>query len=799
MAEIPLGLGGDPDVTPELARDHGLVADEYRLIERWLGRRPTFTELGVFSVMWSEHCSYKSSRRHLRMLPSRGAGVATAPGENAGAVAIGDGYLAVFKLESHNHPSYVEPYQGAATGVGGIIRDVLAMGARPVASLNSLRFGVLDDPRMAYLVRGVVGGIGGYGNCVGVPTVGGEVGFDPAYNKNILVNAFCLGLAREGELASAAARVVDAPVIYAGSATGRDGIHGASLLASAEFGAGSESKRPTVQVGDPFAEKLLIEACLEALQTGAVAALQDMGAAGLASSSSEMAGRAGFGVELDLDRVPLREPGLSPYEIVLSESQERMLLVAYPGRESEVLAVFEKWDVSACVVGRITREARWRTRLAGGLVADIPVRALTTDAPSYERPVKPPAAAGAQSPRPKGAQLTSAQPAAAEQPASTRCELTQFAAGSLEPAQPLSRREVSAPLASRRRRPAPTEALRAMLDSPNIASKRWVYRQYDYLVQSNTVLGPGSDAALLRVKGTKRGLALAVDSNPRACALDPYLGAIATVCEAARNVACVGARPLGITDCLNYGNPERPEIMWQFVRGVEGIRDAALALGIPVVSGNVSFYNETEGQAIPPTPTVAIVGGLDDVGKRVSSFFKSPDDVIAFVKSGTLSLAASEYEALFGLGEEHGNGLKLAQIDPELQKTLLEALTQAADRGLLSSAHDVSSGGLATALAEGCFGCEKLLGAEVTIPEFDGLGPERSLFAEGTSLVVLSYAAARRDEVGQIFAHRGLKLEAIGQVSGVPRLKIGSLIDEDCRALLAIYERALPRRLGEGD
>jgi phosphoribosylformylglycinamidine synthase len=796
MAERALRLAGEPEVTPALAQEHGLTVDEYAMIEHWLGRAPTFTELGVFSVMWSEHCSYKSSRRYLKLLPSRGAGVATASGENAGAVAIGDGYLAVFKIESHNHPSYVEPYQGAATGVGGIIRDVLAMGARPVASLNSLRFGTLDYPRMTYLVHGVVGGIGGYGNCVGVPTVGGEVGFHPAYNKNILVNAFCLGLAREGELASAAAWVVGAPVIYVGSATGRDGIHGASLLASAEFDAGSESKRPTVQVGDPFAEKLLIEASLEALKTGAVAALQDMGAAGLTSSSSEMAGRSGLGVELDLDRVPLREPGLSPYEILLSESQERMLFVAYPGRENELLTVFEKWDVNACIVGRITNEARWRARWAGKLVADIPIRALTIDAPSYDRPAKSPVPKCAAEGQWCEGGAARARSANDERQSSARSEAPPLAAEPCDCAPSLGQ-EARLTGAPSQRRPSPAEALRALLDSPNVGSKRWVYRQYDHLVQSNTVMGPGGDAAVLRIKGLKRGLALTVDSNPLACAADPYIGAVSTVCEAARNIACVGARPLGISDCLNYGNPERPEIMWQFVCGVEGIRDAALALGIPVVSGNVSFYNETEGQAIAPTPTIAIVGLLDDVSKRISSFFKFADDVIALVKCGTLSLAASEYELLFGREQIAGGCDKLAPIELGLQKALLEAMAQAAERGLLNSAHDVSSGGLAVALAEACFGGETLMGAEVTIRRLDGLDLERSLFAEGTSLVVLSFPSSHRIDVEGIFARRGLPFEVVGRVSAAPRLKIGTMIDEDCRALLAVYERALPGRLGE--
>src|SRR5271169_3387574 len=570
MSERPVSLAGEPKVDVEQARAFGLKPDEYRKIEQIIGRTPTYTELGVFSVMWSEHCSYKSSRRHLRKLPSKSELVVQGPGENAGAIDVGDGWAAVFKIESHNHPSFVEPYQGAATGVGGILRDIFTMGARPVASMNSLKFGSFEHPRTRYLLGGVVGGIGGYGNCVGVPTVAGEVMFDAAYNANILVNAFCLGLVRKGEMMSAKARGVGNPVLYVGSATGRDGIHGASM-ASAEFDKESEAKRPAVQVGDPFTEKLLIEACLEAGKTGAIVAIQDMGAAGLTSSSSEMPSHGGLGIELDLDQVPLREQNLTPYEMLLSESQERMLIVAERGREHELQAVFEKWDLHAVVIGRITYDGRWRVSWRGQVVADIPVAALADEAPAYERPFAAPA-------------LASCAPA---------------------------------PVAER---PAPAEALRRLLDSPNVGSKRWVYRQYDSMVQSNTMTGPGSDAAVLRIKGTKRALALKVDSNPRACALDPYVGAAATVVEAARNVACAGARPIGLTNCLNYGNPERPEIMWQFIRGVEGIRDAALALETPVISGNVSFYNETEGHAIPPTPTIAMVGLLDDVSQRVTQF-----------------------------------------------------------------------------------------------------------------------------------------------------------------------------------
>src|SRR6202790_4740626 len=576
MSASPVALPGEPVIDAAQARAHGLTPDEYATIEHILGRAPTFTELGVFSVMWSEHCSYKSSRKHLRMLPMKGRNVVGGPGENAGAIDVGDGWVAVFKIESHNHPSFVEPYQGAATGVGGILRDIFTMGARPVACMDSLKFGSLDHPRTRYLLGGVVGGIGGYGNCVGVPTVAGEVMFDAAYNENILVNAFCLGLVRKDEMMSARARGPGNPVLYVGSATGRDGIHGASM-ASAEFDKESEAKRPAVQVGDPFTEKLLIEACLEAGRTGAIVAIQDMGAAGLTSSSSEMPSHGGLGIELDLDQVPLREANLTPYEILLSESQERMLIVAERGREAELQAVFEKWDLHAVVIGRITDDQRWRARWHGQVVADVPIGALADDAPLYDRPASAP-----------------------KTPPSTKTSVIKH--------------------------PETSKALRALLDSPNVASKKWVYRQYDSIVQSNTVLGPGSDAAVIRIKNSRRAIALKVDSNPRACALDPYLGAVGVVCEAARNVACAGARPVGITNCLNYGNPKRPEVMWQFIRGVDGLRDASLAVGAAVVSGNVSFYNETEGRAIPPTPTIAVLGVMSDVAKHVTQFFKNPGD-----------------------------------------------------------------------------------------------------------------------------------------------------------------------------
>ena len=545
-------------VTLQVAQEHGLTQDEYNRILQLLDRTPTFEELGVFSVMWSEHCSYKSSRRFLRQLPTTGPKILQGPGENAGIVDVGEGLAVVFKIESHNHPSFIEPYHGAATGVGGILRDVFTMGARPLASLNSLRFGTLDHPRTPYLVKGVVAGIGGYGNCVGVPTVGGEVYFDAGYNGNILVNAFTLGVVRTDRIFRAQAAGVGNPVMYVGSRTGRDGIHGASLLASREFDARSEELRPAVQVGDPFTEKLLIEACLELMQRDLIVGIQDMGAAGLTSSAVEMAGRGGMGILLYLDAVPTREEGISPYELLLSESQERMLLVAKAGCEEEVRTIFARWDLQAEVVGQVTDDGLFRTRWQDEEVVRIPVSALTDEAPVYARPV--------------------ARPANYKE----RNHVDQ----------------VNLPL------PADYgQVLLQLLTSPNLASKEWVYRQYDSFVGSNTVVQPGSDAAIIRLKGTTKGIALSVDCNSRYCLLDPYLGAQIAVAEGARNLAVSGARPVALSDCLNFGNPEKPEVMWQFQQAIAGMRDACLALELAVVSGNVSFYNETEGRAIPPTPT----------------------------------------------------------------------------------------------------------------------------------------------------------------------------------------------------
>ncbi len=596
----------EPQVDLALSREHGLSDEEYARILEILGRTPTFPELGIFSVMWSEHCSYKSSKKYLERLPTRAEHVLHGPGENAGVVAIGDGLAVAFKIESHNHPSFIEPRQGAATGVGGILRDIFTMGARPIASLDSLRFGPLEDPRQRFLLHGVVEGIGGYGNAVGVATVGGETSFHECYRGNILVNAFNLGIIEVDSVFLATAAGVGNPVIYVGSKTGRDGIHGASLLASAEFDDTSESKRPTVQVGDPFTEKCLIEACLELMSTDAIVGIQDMGAAGLTCSSFEMASNAGSGIELDLDRVPQRETGMTPYELLLSESQERMLIVARVGQERRVREIFERWDLDVVVVGTVTDDGCMRITHGGQVVVDIPVDPVAKSAPVLDRPLR--------------------------EPADLR-ERQKLDLASVAPEEDLP------------------GALEALLDSPNLGSKAWLYRQYDQLVQGDTVIRPGGDAALMRVKRmdgtpTDKGLALAVDCNPRWCWLDPYAGAVAAVAEAARNVACTGARPLALSNCLNFGNPEKPEIMWEFAEATRGLGDAAAALGTPVVSGNVSFYNETSGRAIHPTPTITMVGLLEGWGPHAVSHFRAEGLAIVLLGENREELGGSEWMAL---------------------------------------------------------------------------------------------------------------------------------------------------------
>ncbi|HXW62959.1 MAG TPA: phosphoribosylformylglycinamidine synthase subunit PurL [Candidatus Acidoferrales bacterium] len=662
-------------VTPQIAAEHGLTFEEYARTQKILGRDPNLTELGIFSVMWSEHCSYKSSRVHLKKLPIAGSRVVQGPGENAGVVEIGDGWVAVFKIESHNHPSFVEPFQGAATGVGGILRDIFTMGARPIAILDSLRFGpISSDPsagrltsaeieRNRRILDGVVRGIGSYGNCFGVPNVAGEVLFEPCYSTNPLVNALALGIARREELFFARARGLDNPVLYVGAKTGRDGIHGASLLASAEFSDESQQKRPNVQVGDPFLEKLLLEACLEVMRTGAVVAIQDMGAAGLTSSSAEMASRGGVGIEIDLSRVPQREAGMTAYEMMLSESQERMLLVTQRGREKELFAIFHKWGLDAVEIGRVRGDGMLRVIYQGQVAAEIPAHALAEQGPRYERPILKPAAG------PVG--VTS---------------LIEFV------------REGS----------NLTDNFCRLLQSPVIASKRWIIEQYDSMIQTNTRVGPGAgDAGVLRLKGTKRALAIKTDGNGRWGFLSPRVGAMHAVAEAARNVASTGARPIAATNCLNFGNPEKPEVMWQFSETVEGMAEACRVLETPITGGNVSFYNETLGQAIYPTPIVGVLGLLEDADCALGFAFQNEGDLIVLLDGGRATprrdqqneFSSSEYaKAIYGIVA----GAPV-RIDLAAEKNLIECLVALASQKAILSAHDVSDGGLAVTLAECCF------------------------------------------------------------------------------------------------
>ncbi len=741
----------DPQVDLALALAHGLTPEEWQSVLSILGRVPSYPELGIFSVMWSEHCSYKSSKKYLRRLPSQGAHVLQGPGENAGCVSIGDGLAVVFKIESHNHPSFIEPRQGAATGVGGILRDIFTMGARPIASLDSLRFGPLEDPKHRYLVHGVVAGIGGYGNSVGVATVGGETSFHECYRGNIIVNAFNLGLVREEGLFLAKAAGIGNPVLYVGSKTGRDGIHGASLLASAEFGEGSEAKRPTVQVGDPFTEKCLIEACLEAMATNWIVGIQDMGAAGLTCSSFEMASNAGTGIELDLDRVPQRESDMTPYELLLSESQERMLLVAHKGEEARLAEIFHRWGLEAVVVGHVTDDGRMRIRFHGAVVVDIPVDPIAKSSPELDRPVREPA------------DLRERQ----------KLDLASIAPESDLPG-----------------------ALAALLDLPNLGSKAWIYRQYDQLVQGNTVLGPGGDAALVRVKledgtPTQKALALAVDCNPLWCWLDPYTGTLAAVAEAARNVACTGARPLALTNCLNFGNPEKPEIMWEFAEATRGLAEAALALGTPVVSGNVSFYNETSGRAIHPTPTIAVVGLLEPWERHATSHFSEPQRAILLLGRTREELGGSEWLALRrGLEVGHPPTVDLAH-----ERRLAELLHAAIAGGRIASAHDAARGGLAVALARCAMAGPTRMGAEIQLA--DSIRPDALLFGESTGRVIVT--STQPEALLAEARAAGVPAVRIGTTGGA-RLRIGPVqgaawIDAALADLHTIWSRALPRRL----
>jgi phosphoribosylformylglycinamidine synthase subunit PurL len=786
MATQPIQTAPPPcRATPELLRTHGLTADEYERIVQALGREPSLTELGIYSVMWSEHCSYKSSKVHLKRLPTHSARVVQGPGENAGIIDIGDGWACAFKIESHNHPSYIEPFQGAATGVGGILRDIFTMGARPLAVMDSLRFGRVEERRKSAesrinkaakltserqtqgplaktrpqddratwngierrrngngsaselhgfaasrllhknhsILEGVVSGIASYGNCFGVPNLGGETKFEECYSGNPLVNAFALGLVRKEEIFYAKASGEGNPVIYVGAKTGRDGIHGATM-ASEEFKEGSEQRRPNVQVGDPFLEKLLLEACLEAMQTGAIVGIQDMGAAGLTCSTCEMGARGAVGVEIELDRVPQREQGMSAYEIMLSESQERMLLVAERGREHEVFGVFEKWGLDAVTVGNVIREPRLRVLEHGHIVADIPNTSLTDDAPVYRRPME-----------------SWAAPVPKDKPQWLRLG---------------KNRDY-------------TPELRRLLMSANICSKRWIHEQYDSMVQTNTVQGPGGDGGVMRIKGTQRGLAMSLDGNGRWCYLNPKLGAMHAVAEATRKVACAGGLPVAATNCLNFGNPEKPHIMWQFSEVIDGLAKACNALDTPITGGNVSLYNETLGEGIYPTPVLGVVGIVDDIQRTVTPHFQAPGREVLLLSASLPSyderqLGSSEYaKEIVGVLWGEPPALDL-QGEAALQKCILELI----GKGLIESAHDCSDGGVAVAIAESCFRRE--IGAEVRLP--DGSEPiEIALFGEQASRVLVSCVPGNRQTIQHVASSHSLNAEFLGRTGG-PQLII---------------------------
>jgi phosphoribosylformylglycinamidine synthase len=714
-------------MTPALIAEHGLTTGEYDKLVDMLGRTPTFTELGIVSALWSEHCSYKHSRPLLRTLPTKAPWVLQGPGENAGVISIGDGLAVAFKIESHNHPSAVEPYQGAATGVGGILRDVFTMGARPVALLNSLRFGSLDSARVRYLFAGVVKGIGDYGNCMGVPTIGGEVSFDPSYEGNPLVNAMCVGLLREEELILAVASGVGNPIIAVGARTGRDGIHGASF-ASADLSEENEAKRPMVQVGDPFTEKLLLEASLELIKSGAIVAIQDMGAAGLTSSSAEMAARGDVGVTIDTTKVPVREAGMTPYEILLSESQERMLVVAKRGREAEVKAILDRWDLTTAVIGEVIAEPVYRVTEGDRVVAEFPGIRLVTDCPTYT-------------------------PEARES-----AEIIQLRA-----------RDVSR-IPPRAEEKDPAWTLRRLLTSPTIASKRWVYRQYDTTVRTNTMVAPGGDAAVIRVRGSNRAIAVSTDCNSRYVYLDPRMGARTAVAESARNVACTGARPRAITNNLNFGNPRKPETYFQLREAVAGIAEACIALDTPVTGGNVSLYNESPIGPVYPTPVIGMVGVVESVEQVTRAAFTTAGDSIVLLGNPTEELGGSEY-----LARIHGIVAGAPpRCDLAAERKLIDALLEAIQSGLVRTAHDCSDGGLAVALAECCLvNRDAQLGADLDLRgKFKGLTARALLFGEAQGRIVVS--TAKPHEVLDIAKHHAVPATIIGKVTGATSLSIAT-------------------------
>ena len=763
-------VGEAPLVTAEEVERHGLTVAEYARIVELLGRDPNLTELGVFSLMWSEHCGYKHSRAYLKELPTTGPQVLQGPGENAGAVDVGDGLAAVFKMESHNHPSAVEPYQGAATGVGGILRDIFTMGARPVAVLDALRFGDPRSARTRHLVDGVVRGVGGYGNCVGVPTVGGELVFDPTYQGNPLVNVMAIGLLREDALTLAGAPGPGNLAVLFGSTTGRDGIGGASVLASATFADQDASKRPSVQVGDPFAEKLLIEASLELIERGLVEGLQDLGAGGITCATSETADRAGTGIAVDLDAVPRREPGMEPFEVMISESQERMLAVVRPERFPEVAEVCARWGLPCAVIGRVTSDGDLTVTTGGRELARVPARALTSDAIVHHRPAAPP-------PRRRSAPAPGAPVAASDR---------------------LPERGMD-----------PGAVLLALLGGANLSSRRVVFEQYDWNVQANTVAGPGHGAAVIRIRGSSRALVAATDANHAVGLIDPWLGAALSVAEATRNVAITGARPLGVTNCLNYGDPTRPEAFWQLAEGVRGLGDACRALGLPVTGGNVSLYNEAPGSAIAPTPEIGVVGLLDDVTRRTGPAFDRDGDVVVLVGEATTGLSGSEYASLAGTAPEDGP----PTLDLDRERALQAFIREAVSRELVTSAQDVSGGGLAVALAESAMwgAGDRGIGARLRLTVTHS--PAVDLFGESPSRVVVSCPSRFVAALILLARQHGLPVEELGLVGG-DRLvielsgggatgaaeergsRVADALDVAVMDLRHAWEHGLPRALG---
>lgn len=725
-------------------RQMGLTDEEYERIKNLLGREPNYVELGMFAVMWSEHCGYKHSRPVLKTFPTRAPWVLQGPGENAGIIDIGDGQAVVFKIESHNHPSAIEPFQGAATGVGGIVRDIFAMGARPVALLDSLRFGPLDNPRNRYLLGGVVGGISFYGNCIGLPTVGGEVVFAPCYTGNPLVNVMCVGLIDRDKIQRGRASGIGNAVMVVGARTGRDGIHGATF-ASEELSEASEERRPSVQVGDPFREKLLIEACLEVVKEDLLVGMQDMGAAGLTSSSAEMASRAGTGMEIDVDLVPRREEGMTPYEIMLSESQERMLLVPKKGCEERVKSIFARWGLEAVVIGRVTGDGILRVKEKGKVVAEVPVRYLTEECPVYVREKRRPAYLD---------------------------ELQAYDWSALPEPEDYA------------------QTLLKLLSSPNIANKEWVFRQYDYMVRTDTVIRPGADAAVLRIKGTKKGLALTTDGNGRYCYLDPETGGAIAVAEAARNISCVGARPLGVTDCLNFGNPEKPEIAWQFYHCVLGMSRACARLNTPVVGGNVSFYNETSGEAVYPTPVVGMVGLLENIEQRCTPGFKEEGDVVLLLGETLDELGGSEYLAFIHSIVAGRPPL----LDLEREAAVQEAVRQSIGRGLVRAAHDCSEGGLAVTLAE--MAILGRMGAEIKLEE--SLRADSLLFSESQSRVIVSARPEKVADIEKLARELKVPVKILGICGGQTlNISVGEkrLVNLDLEEMEAVWRGSLEVQL----